>query len=329
MTQKNLYSPYAAEHAAPNGAGDSRPTAIQIVKDEGMIGVLEGKCAFITGCSSGIGIETARALHVAGANVFMQVRNVQKGEEVIKDIQEHSSSKGKIELIKMELGSFESIRKGSPNQFRELRRTILILDLGVMATPETKTEDGFELQLATNHLAHFLLFQLLKPTLWKSATPSFNSRVVCLSSNGHHSGRLHFDNLNLENTYDPWAAYGQSKLANILMANYIDRVYGPKGIHAASVHPGLIKTGLDKFMDPTLLEAMKTKEQGAATTLWAATGKVWEGKGGKYLENCAVAEPAANASAAAQLGYAPHAYDEKAENKLWEVSCKLVGVRDD
>jgi NAD(P)-dependent dehydrogenase (short-subunit alcohol dehydrogenase family) len=108
-----------------------------------------------------------------------------------------------------------------------------------MACPESTTEDGFETQFGTNHLAHFLLFQLLKPTLLASSTPEFNSRVVALSSLGHRSATVQFDDLDFKKQgYQPFVAYGQSKTANIWMANEIERRFGAQGLHAMSVHPG-------------------------------------------------------------------------------------------
>lgn len=203
-----------------------------------------------------------------------------------------------------------------------------------MACPESKTVDGFERQFGTNHLAHFLLFSLLRDTLLKSSTPEFNSRVVNVSSLGHKACSVYLDNHNLEGIYAPWIGYGQAKTANVHMANQIDRLYGSQGLHAYSLHPGGIWTNLqvhvqeqmDKYKGDPVVEAyMKSTAQGAATTIWAAVGKVWEGKGGKYLEDCAVAEPAVDAG---QLsgGYAAHAYDPEAEEKLWTLSEKLVGL---
>lgn len=199
-----------------------------------------------------------------------------------------------------------------------------------------KTKDGFESQFGTNHLAHFLLFQLLKPTMLASATPEFNSRVVCVSSSGHRMSPIHFDDLGLDQNYDPWTAYGQSKTANILMANEIDRRYGSRGIHGYSLHPGGIWTGLQIHMDvsqhkgrPEVDRIIKSPEQGAATQVWAAVGKVWEGHGGKYLEDCQIAEPLPENPSMLDPGHAKHAYDKEAATRLWTESCRMVGVDDD
>ena len=208
-----------------------------------------------------------------------------------------------------------------------------------MATPQGKTIDGFETQFGTNHLAHFLLFQLLKPLLLSSSTSSFNSRVIAVSSSGHRAGGIQFDDYNFEKSaYDPWAVYGQSKTSNIYMANEIDRRYGAKGLHALSLHPGGIKTGLQDHLGAAMQEMMtknqevtrqmKSTEQGAATTVWAALSKELEGKGGSFLEDCAIAPPVQGSNPMA-VGYAPHAYNEEGEKRLWADSCKMLGLADD
>lgn len=214
----------------------------------------------------------------------------------------------------------------------------LLASSGVMACPEGQTKDGFETQFGTNHVAHFLLFQLLKPALLASSTPAFHSRVVSLSSSGHRYSPVLLTDLNLKaRGYDKWVAYGQSKTANIYLATEIERRYGSRGLHATAVMPGGILTPLARHMDEETLKAMasapgiekkfKSPEQGAATTVWAAVGKEWEGKGGKYLENCGVAGPKAEGDSSPMVpGYSPHAYDESAAKKLWELSLELVGM---
>lgn len=119
-----------------------------------------------------------------------------------------------------------------------------------MATPEGKTKDGFETQFGTNHVAHFYLFQLLKDLLLASSTPEFRSRVVAVSSYAHRSSPIRFDDYNFEKEpYNPWKSYGQSKTANVYLANEIERRYGAKGLHATSLHPGGIWTGLQDHLD--------------------------------------------------------------------------------
>jgi NAD(P)-dependent dehydrogenase (short-subunit alcohol dehydrogenase family) len=207
-----------------------------------------------------------------------------------------------------------------------------------MATPEgTKTNDGFEAQFGVNHLAHFTLTALLLPTLLSSSTPDFNSRVVSVTSNGHRYSPPNWEDINLEKAYDPWMAYGQSKTANIWLTNYIDRVYGSRGLHANAVHPGGSLTALQKNLpaemmqqwgsDPAMGAIMQLPEQAAATIVWGAVAKVMEGKGGKYLCNCGVGDEATDAMSILDPGYAPHAFDVDGENKLWELSLRLTDVK--
>jgi NAD(P)-dependent dehydrogenase (short-subunit alcohol dehydrogenase family) len=203
-----------------------------------------------------------------------------------------------------------------------------------MGVPElVKTEDGFEQQFGVNHLAHYLLTALLLPTLIQSATESFQSRVISLTSSGHRIAPTSTDDYNFDDGYNPWLSYGRSKTANIWLSNYIDRTYGPRGIHANAVHPGPSITPLHANT-PSELAAEWAKEptfqspaQGAATSTWAATASVWEGKGGKYLANCSVGEPAKSEDTIKDPGYAPHAFDEEGEKKLWELSERLTGVK--
>lgn len=203
-------------------------------EDEGLEGKLQDKVVLITGCSSGIGIETARAMKATGTSVFAAVRDIEKGKTALADLLEPC----RCELIKLDLNSLASVRDCA-KEFLSRSKTlnILINNADIMACPEGRIADGFELQFGTNHLAHFLLFNLLKPTLLASFTPAFNSRVVAVSSTAHRNTQIHFDNLTLAGEYHSSIAYGQSKIANIYMANEIDRRYGSQGLHALSLHP--------------------------------------------------------------------------------------------
>jgi NAD(P)-dependent dehydrogenase (short-subunit alcohol dehydrogenase family) len=207
-----------------------------------------------------------------------------------------------------------------------------------MASPQGKTEDGFESQFGTNHLAHFLLTKLLLPTLQASATPEFASRIVNVSSAGHKYaiGGLTPEvlaDLDFSKTpYDPWTAYGRSKLANIWHANHIDHLYGsdPKHpVHAFSLHPGGITTELWRHLEGTpeneFKDTWKNSEQGAATTVWCATAAVWEGKAGLFCENCAEGSPDPENPKRGDPGYAPWTYNPDGEKQLWDISEKMVG----
>ncbi|MCJ1472957.1 hypothetical protein MMC13_001606, partial [Lambiella insularis] len=286
-----------------------------------------------------LGIETARSLATTGAKLYLTARNLPKAKSALSGI----LKPGHVELIEMDNASLASVRKGAEEFLWQSgnKLNILIFNAGIMANPTRDlNDDGFEAQFGTNHLSHFLLFNLVKEAMLSSSTPTFNSRVVVVSSVGHRMGEVQFGNYDFSDPkgakYEPWAAYGQSKTAAIYTANYIDRVYGPKGLHALSLHPGGIATGLQTHVadqmeewakDEAVQNIMKNVEQGAATTVYAAVGKEYEGKGGLYLEDCDVAPTSADA--VGQLlsrGAAPYAFDSEKEDRLWKDSLKMVGL---
>ncbi|KAK4501684.1 hypothetical protein PRZ48_007493 [Zasmidium cellare] len=335
-------SRYAEAHANNKGPGDARPTALQIVKDEDLIGKLTDKVFVVTGVSSGIGVETLRALHATGGHVFGTVRDVAKGKEVAQQIQSSNPSGGKITLIEMSMDSLASIKKGAESILSQTKTiNVVINNAGVMATPEGKTKDGFETQFGTNHVGHFYLFQLLKDTLLASATPDFPSRVVSVSSFGHRTGEVRFDDYNFEqkDSYNPWISYGQAKTANIYFSNELERRYGSKNLHSTSLHPGGIWTGLQKHVDRSQMQSdpvqeayMKNPEQGAATSVYAALSEEWKHKGGRYLSDCVeqkAFEHKENPMFVGDDGYEEWAYDEEKEGRLWKDSLKMVGLSDD
>ncbi|KFX87960.1 hypothetical protein V495_08328 [Pseudogymnoascus sp. VKM F-4514 (FW-929)] len=334
------FNQYKTEFDNHTGAGDERPTALRVVEDNVAPGSFTGKVALITGGTNGIGLETAVALHSTGADVYFTARDAAKGEKSLKEIKEKSKGTGKLDVIPLDLDSLESVRKAAKIFLEKSNKlNILINNAGIMATPYSQTADGFERQFGVNHLAHFLLTALLLPTLEASSTANFNSRVVNVSSSSHRYSKVDFDNYNYtKETYERHQAYGQSKTANIWTANYIDRVYGPRGVHAFSLHPGGIFSGLTAYLEPEMVAAFKadpsvlvdmlTPEQGAATSVWAAVGKVLEGKGGLYLANCTIAPPENpdEMKSVQSPRAAPWVKGEtEAENKLWELSAKLVG----
>ena len=337
-------SRYLAAQYNPQGAGDARPTALQIVDDECLTGKLTDKVMVITGGSAGIGVETARAFHAAGAKVFVTVRDVDKGRKVVDSIKsDDKSNTAEIILVKMVLNSLESVRAGAKDIWAKTTQlNVLVNNAGVMATPEGRTVDGFEIQFGTCHLAHFLLFQLLKPLLLDSSTRAFQSRVVCVSSSGHRGGPVRFDDYNFEkpSSYDPWQAYAQAKTCNIYLANEIERRYSSRGLHATSLHPGSIQSDLQKHVREAVAHVWETAEvktnerspaQGAATTVYAALSLDFEGKGGVYLSRCAIMGPFRGESPLdiTDDGYAPHAYDAASEARLWKNSLAMVGLEDD
>lgn len=337
----SLSSKYASAHSTPAGAGDARPTARQIIEDEKLLNALEGKIALVTGCSSGIGVETARALHATGADVYMTVRDVAKGKAVLADIlASNPTSKGKLELVEMELGDLSSVRAGAADLLTRTggRLHLLVNNAGVMACPYALTADGFEQQFGICHLAHFLLFDELKEALLSSATAAYPSRVVSVASMAHRYGSVRLDdpNFKVEGSYEPWRAYGQAKTANIWLANEIERRYASQHLHATSLMPGGILTPLQRHLPAELVNSwkesdfvsfLKSPEQGAATTVWAAVSQEWSQQGGKYLEDLAVAPPHdTNDPRRFAPGYATWAYDQEGAKKLWELSTQLVNT---
>ncbi|GAM83329.1 hypothetical protein ANO11243_013160 [Dothideomycetidae sp. 11243] len=336
--------PYATEHEQPNGENDSRPTAMKVVQDQGLVGRWGDKVVLITGCNVGIGLETARAMHATGAKLFITARTQSKGALAIKDIMANSPSQAQIEVIELELDSLDSVRAAAQTFLTKSKQlNVMITNAGIMAPPHALTKEGFESQLGTNHFAHFLLFQLLKPALLSSWTSDFSSRVVTVSSSGHKISTFDLENTDYSRTkdYDKWRCYGESKTANIWMANEIERRYGGVGVHAISVHPGPIFTSsLGRSLTDTDMAVMesfripdnvrKTPAQGAATQVWCATAGELEGKGGFYAADCGVAELGPEKGNYIGLsGYAPHAYDEAGSRRLWDISCDAVGISRD
>ncbi|VUC36587.1 unnamed protein product [Clonostachys rosea] len=331
-------SPYTEQYANPQGPNDGRPTGSQIIKDYGLENRFSGRVALVTGATSGIGLEAARAIHETGADIYIAALEATKAHNLIEDIKMSSKGTGKIELLDLDLGSLVSVND-VVRKFKSLSGTlnILITNAGIMtAPPGSRTKEGFDMRFGINHLGHYALTAQLLPLLIRSSTPDFNSRLVAITSSAHRFSSIRWDNLNLTQTDDVWTAYGQSKTANLWMANYIDRKYGPRGVHASAVNPGMIWTGILDNLDPvtsehwkndqSLMNIMQSPAQGSATTVWAAVSPTWEGKGGKYLVTCRIGEPLKDMNSIVDPGYATHAYDEEGENRLWELSSQLTGI---
>jgi NAD(P)-dependent dehydrogenase (short-subunit alcohol dehydrogenase family) len=309
--------------------------------DEVLQGVdLSGQRALVTGASSGLGEETARALASKGAAVTMAVRDLAKGEAAAARIR--ASTGGDLEVARLDLsvpGSVRAFAGGWLDRHRELN--LLINNAGIMACPLMRTAEGWEMQFATNHLGHFLLTNLLMPAL-KAGAPA---RIVNLSSAGHKFGDVDFDDPHFDRRpYEKWVAYGQSKTANVLFSVELSKRLAPHGITANAVHPGGIQTELGRHLteeDREVLMArvaetpggftFKPVEAGAATSVWAATAAELEGRGGLYLEDCHVAEeqpaPAAGEAGNPTLagGYLGYARDPSSAARLWSLSEELLG----
>jgi NAD(P)-dependent dehydrogenase (short-subunit alcohol dehydrogenase family) len=290
---------------------------------------LSGKRAIVTGASSGIGVETARALAGAGAEVTLAVRDAEAGERVAADITAATGTEavrvGRIELAdRASVAAFVATWDGPLH--------ILVNNAGVMALPEREfTPEGWEMQFATNHLGHFALALGLHDALAAGG----EARIVSLSSRGHLRSPVVFDDINFSSRpYDRWLAYGQSKTANVLFAVEANRRWSREDITANAVHPGAISTNLSRHMTADELERLsasglfryKTVEQGAATSVLVATSPLLDGIGGRYFENCNEAEvidPAASEEEP-RSGVAAYALDPDNARRLWDVSLDLI-----
>ena len=261
---------------------------------------LTGKQAIVTGASSGLGVETTRVLALAGANVVLAVRNVKAGEEVAAQLRAKlPAGSGALEVRALDLSDLASVKKFT-DSWGERPLHLLINNAGVMATPESKTAQGFELQTGTNHLGHFALTTGLLPALERSKP----ARIVVVSSDLHTRGkgdRLLATIEKKPGPYSPYGAYGDSKLANVLFVKALAKRL-PAGVEAFSLHPGVIPTPLSRSMGAmgavfrTVGKLfMKTVEQGAATSIFAATAPQLAGQSGAYLADCRVKQPAAEA----------------------------------
>lgn len=298
---------------------DITSTAAEVV--EGID--LRGRRAVVTGGASGIGVETARALAGAGADVTLAVRDLDAGEEVAADIR-RTTSGGVVDVRHLELTDLDSVDTFAAEWDEPLH--ILVNNAGVMATPETYTEQGWELQFATNHLGHFKLALGLHDALAAAG----RARIVSVSSSAHFRSPVIFDDLFYRfMPYDPGAAYGQSKTANVLFAVEATRRWADDGITANALMPGSIATNLQRHSDgsepPNPLA--KTVEQGASTSVLLATSPLLEGIGGRYFvdnqQAVVVDRPTDD-----MTGVAPYALDPGNAERLWEVSLELLGSRD-
>jgi NAD(P)-dependent dehydrogenase (short-subunit alcohol dehydrogenase family) len=285
--------------------------------DEVLAGVdLHGKVVVVTGVSAGLGVETARALRSAGADVVGTARDLEKAQAALAHVPG-------VNVVELDLADLESVRIAAEEiADRRPRIDVLINNAGVMACPLGRTAQGFEMQLGTNHLGHFALTQALMPALGSG------TRIVNLSSRGHLRSPMRWDDPHFrdESTYEKWTAYGQSKTANVLFTVELEKRLSPQGIHAFAVHPGVIMTELSRHLTgddgSTLMTRLanitfKDVPQGAATQVWAATSPDLAGRGGLYLEDCGVADVTPGDGSA---GYAPYAMDPAEAARLWDWS---------
>jgi NAD(P)-dependent dehydrogenase (short-subunit alcohol dehydrogenase family) len=293
---------------------------------------LSGRTALVTGGYSGIGIEVVRALAGAGAQVLAPARRPDKAERVLAGID-------RVEIAELDLADQDSVAAYAEKVLAAGRRLdIVINNAGIMACPESRVAGsgrapGWELQLATNHLGHYALVNRLLPAIGAGA------RVVSVSSTGHHLSDFRWDDPWFESGYDKWLAYGQSKTANVLFAVRLDELARDQGVRAFSLHPGAILTPLGRHLLAEDLDAVMTldehgqpvlpdfrsPEQGAATAVWAATSPALDGRGGDYLEDCAVARVVPDGPQTTD-GVRAYALDPDAAARLWAWSADVTGV---
>lgn len=293
---------------------------------------LAGKRALVTGVSAGLGVETARALAARGASVVGAARDLAKARRATDGV-----VAGDFSLVELDLASLDSARTCADKLLTDGRTfDLIIANAGVMAPPEGRTVDGFETQFGTNHLGHFLLINRLAPLL------SAGGRVVSLASSGHRISNIDLDDPNFERTpYDRWLAYGRSKTANALFAVEFDRRHRDRGVRATAVHPGGIRTELERHMSEEEVEqsvavmnatkrdgepdfVWKSIPQGAATSVWAGVVAPAEVVAGRYCEDCHVADVVEEGMSA---GVKSYALDPESAKALWKKSEELVGER--
>ncbi len=304
--------------------------------DEVLDGIdLTGKRVVVTGVSAGLGVETARALAAHGAAVVGLARDLAKARKATEGIPG-------IELVEMDLASLASVRKAADAlNARGETFDLVVNNAGVMACPKGATADGFETQFGTNHLGHFVfanrIGHLIRP----------GGRLVSLSSAGHRFADVDLEDPNFETTpYEEFVAYGRAKTANALFAVEFDRRHKDRGVRAAAVHPGGIMTELGRHMTPETIQGMldniakaqaaggapafewKTIPQGAATSVWAGIVAKAEDVGGRYCEDCHVAEIVEGGpEVMSRGGVRRYAIDPERARALWAKSEEMVGER--
>ena len=293
-------------------------TAAEIVNDVD----LHGRRAVVTGASSGIGVETARALASAGADVTLAVRNIEAGARVADEIAEKlSSAGGGVHVARLDLADPASVDDFVRAWAGPLH--ILVNNAGVMALPQlTRTPSGYEMQFATNHLGHFVLATGLHASLAAAS----DARVVSVASIGHLFSPVVFDDLHFDfRAYDPFAAYGQSKTAGTLLAVEATRRWSGEGIYANALNPGAIATGLQQHTGGlrTPRERQKTVEQGAATSVLLAASPLLDKVGGRYFEDCNEAAVVTRRTAD-YTGVAWYAVDQANAGRLWDTARDLL-----
>ena len=288
---------------------------------------LTGKTYVITGGNSGIGFDAARMLGEKGADLILACRSPEKASAAQRELAD--KVKGSVDLVALDLSDLGSVRQAA-TKLHEMTNKIdgLINNAGIMQTPQLETKDGFELQLGTNHLGHFLFNALLLDLVEKA-----EGRFVVVSSIAHKMGKIHFDDLMLKDSYSPTKAYTQSKHANILYAFELDRRLKDAGSKAIAIacHPGYSSTNLQSTGPKGLLNLIykpmnalmaQASHLGAVPTVLAAAGI--EAKRGAYYGPTGLFDARGPVSDA---GVAAHALDKQVWKQLWDMSEELVDFK--
>ncbi|GIG18143.1 oxidoreductase [Catellatospora methionotrophica] len=290
---------------------------------------LTGHRAIVTGGSSGLGVETARALADAGAAVTLAVRDVAAGERVARDLTAATGNR-QVLVSPLDLADQGSVAAFVSAWTGPLH--MLVNNAGIMAPPLSRTPQGWEAQFATNHLGHFALAVGLHDALAAAG----GARIVAVSSVGHVNSDVDFDDINFDHRpYDPWLAYGQSKTANILFAVEAAKQWAADGITANALNPGrIIGTNLGRHIgdianapasfDPASTDvSWKNIEQGAATSVLLAGSPLVNSVSGRYFEDCQEAGPH---QPGVRRGVAGYALDPVAAARLWRVSSDMIAA---
>jgi NAD(P)-dependent dehydrogenase (short-subunit alcohol dehydrogenase family) len=290
----------------------------------------EGRTIVVTGATSGLGLESSRALARAGARVLMAARNPEKAERARVDVAAAATGP-EPEVVALDLADLSSVRRAAAEiAERAPRLDVLMNNAGVMALPHATTADGFEMQLGTNHLGHFALTGLLLPTLLAS-----DARVVTTSSGAHKPGRMRWDDLQSEARYQRWVAYSQSKLANLLFAYELDRRAraAKTGLTSVAAHPGYASTHLQAAgpemsgsrigvrLWATFNRLAQSAADGALPQLYAAT--MPDVRGGEYLGPAGLFELR---GAPTRVDSTARSHSQEDATRLWDVSERLTGV---
>jgi NAD(P)-dependent dehydrogenase (short-subunit alcohol dehydrogenase family) len=292
---------------------------------------LAGRRVIVTGSASGIGIETARALAAAGADVTLAVRDTEAGDRIALELAE-STGNADVHVRYLELADRGSIAAFAEEWNGPLH--VLVNNAGMMASPEQHTSEGWELQFATNHLGHFALAL----GLHKALAAAGNARIVAVSSSAHRLSPVVFDDIHFEHReYEPWPAYGQSKTANVLFAVEATRRWAGDGITANALMPGAIRTNLQRYVEDDEATRRRWAEserdgslfwkstaQGAATSVLLATAPQLEGIGGRYFEDCNEAAVNDDEDVRTRRGVRSYALDPAAARRLWDVSLSML-----